>query len=255
MSTNTSKSLIVIPARMASTRFPGKPMAEAAGMPLVEHTYLRARESSADYIWVVTPDREIGKYCAAKGIPWRPSNENMSNGTARCAEFYNSLTGPMANDIDVVVNWQVDEPLAAAHKVDELIAMVRRCPQMIQTLVAPLPSCAVEMANLNTVKVAVSRFGYCMWFSRQLIDEFGHCGIYGFHPRMLNIVIRMEETRLSRSESLEQLTWIENDIKIHGINMPELPLSINAPQDLEIFKTILGERNEDRIDHPLSGDG
>lgn len=232
MLSDTSKSIIIIPARMDSKRFSGKPMAMAAGKPLVEWTWLQARETNADYVWVITPDREIGRFCQDKGIPWRPSNENMPTGTARCAEFFSSMSN--SEGINVVVNWQVDEPLVDPREVNKLIEVVRRRPESILTLVAPLRT--GDDHNPNTVKVVVSRFGDCMWFSRSEIDGYGHCGIYGFSPKTLDTVSRMEQTRLSHAESLEQLTWIENGIKIHATAMGELPLSINSPEDFEKFK-------------------
>ncbi len=238
------KSIIIIPARMASKRFPGKPLAEVQGRPLVEWTWLRARDTNADYVWVITPDREIGKFCQDKGIPWRPSNENTPTGTHRCAEFFSQMkTGLMAPDIDVVVNWQVDEPLVDPEWVVNLIKKVRDNPQEIQTLVAPLH--VDETDNPNMVKVAVSRSGNCVWFSRVPIDVYGHCGVYGFSPKMLDTVSRMGQTRLSRTESLEQLVWIENRIKINAILMCSFPLSINTPKDLEKFKQYKENENED----------
>ena len=248
------KSLIVIPARMDSSRFPGKPLAMAKGRPLVEWTYRRAEKTTADYVWVVTPDREIGRFCQSKGIPWRPSNENHPTGTHRCAEFLSQVTlGFAAPDIDVVVNWQCDEPLVEPIFVNELIGDVRRQPDKIHTLAVP-----VKNLNLrdepNLVKVVLDRVKRCLWFSRHKISQVAHCGIYGYSPAILEKLGQLKVSTNSEYESLEQLSWIEEGFEIQTITMDELPLSINAPndlkkfeaylEDLETFKSEQGEENE-----------
>ena len=239
------KSIIVIPARMDSKRFPGKPMAEANGRPLVEWTYRRAKESKADYVWVVTPDCEIARFCDSKGIPWRPSNGKHPTGTHRCAEFLSQVElGFAAPSIDVVVNWQCDEPLVDPMFVNELIEKVRHQSEKIHTLAVLLDHHYINNES-DQVNVAINKSERCMWFSRHRISNDFHCGIYGYSPAILEKLGQLQMSTNSEYESLEQLSWIEDGFEMQATMIDDLPLSINALEDLETFKSILEEQDED----------
>ena len=235
---STISSVIIIPARMASERFPGKPMAMAGGKPLLEWTWLRAQQTNCDHVLIATPDREIGQYCQDKGILWRPSSEELPTGTHRCAD----VAAHMKRKFDVVVDWQVDEPLVDPQAVDRLVDFVQNRRDVVGTLAAPFVW--DEFYNTNVVKVAVSKGenihpkdqNRCNWFSRgELGGSMAHIGVYAFGWHTLGDLGRMPPTMLSKAESLEQLAWIERGIRVFEVDA-KLPLSINTPEDFEKFK-------------------
>jgi len=239
---------------MDSNRFPGKPLAMAAGKPLLEWTWLQAKKTKADYVWITTPDREIGRFCQTKGILWRPSSKDCPTGTHRCAEFMDQLTGPMAPSIDVIVNWQVDSPLVNPLWVDKLIKFVRdrRDRDLVGTLVHQPGGSWGRIGGLdedkNVVKVAISKGdtihpkdqNRCYWFSRaSMFGSMAHIGIYCCNRFTLGDLGWLTPTRLSKVESLEQLAWIERGVSVFGIEVDEFSKSIDSPEDWEEFKRVV----------------
>ena len=229
------KKIVVIPARMDSFRLPGKPMMEAAGKPLVQWTYERAEETEADYVIVATGDAEISRHCEKAGMFWVSTKKEHPNGTSRIAEVFASLNPEVRQRAAVVVNWQVDEPLVNPSDVDTLMSI--RISSM-GTLVCsnedkPL---AAYMHNLNVTKVVWSN-NRCHWFSRAPMQGAGfHVGLYSFSPFLLQAMSLLKPSRLSILESLEQLTWIENGFDLSPIEIKQMPLSIDTPEDWVKFK-------------------
>lgn len=239
MPTTTSKSLIVIPARMGSIRFPGKPMVKIGNLPLVHWTYNQAKRSSADYVVVATPDREIGGYCQENGLTWMPTSEKHHCGTNRCAELLERVKPGM--DIGVVVNWQCDEPMVDPHDVNRMIGWIESQGSGVITLMAPITN--KQMDDPHMVKVVVTATGRCHWFSRApMAGARGHCGVYGFTANMLRALQRVHQSPLAEAEGLEQLSWIEHDYHVYAMSLPELPLAINAPLDVKRFEILLREK-------------
>ncbi len=235
------KSIIVIPARMESNRFPGKPMAMAGGKSLVHWVYERAKQTSADFVIVATPDPVIAGYCEEHGLTWWGSLEEAVTGTHRCAAVLSGLERSL--DVGVVVNWQCDEPLVDPAEVDRAIEWCS-CGHRVITLVAPGP--LRRMDDPNIVKVAVAENGRCHWFSREEVVCDGrsgaakaHCGVYAFPAVLLKQLGSCLPTALSRAKSLEQLAWLEHGYHIFASEMPELPLSINTPADFDAFQRIV----------------
>jgi len=227
-----SKTLIIIPAHMDSGRFPGKPLGEVLGRPLIHWVYNQAQQVSDTC--VCTPDQEIAAYCEDKKIPFVLSPYGIHNGTHRCAESLSAYD--RCCDYDVVVNWQCDEPLIEPAWVEQLIAEVRD-RWMIGTLVAPLGN--NQWQDENIVKVSVSN-DHCMWFSRgHLRGAMGHIGVYVYPREALLELGRLKPTELSQAESLEQLAWLENHYPIRAVRVDRLPLTINTPEDLEQLKQIV----------------
>ncbi len=231
----TSRTLIVIPARMASKRFPGKPMAMVCGKPLVHRTYLRAEKAGANLVVMTTPDDEIEQYCYNNGLTCIASPLDCLTGTHRCSEVANREDG-----YDVVVNWQVDEPLVEPIWVDRLVAEARD-RWMICTLIAPIGN--NQWQDENVVKVSVSN-DYCHWFSRgHLRGALGHIGVYAYPRETLLELGRLKSTALSQAEGLEQLVWLENHFPIRAVQVGRLPLSINVPKDLDKLQLLLENEN------------
>jgi 3-deoxy-manno-octulosonate cytidylyltransferase (CMP-KDO synthetase) len=233
--TDRGKKVIIIPARMQSKRFPGKPLAEITpGVALVEHVYRQAKQTSANAVIVATPDREIARHCDQRGIFWRPTREDHPTGTHRCAEVFEQFK--IGSKVSIIVNWQVDEPLVRASDVDLLMEHTAT----ISTLVGIGDK--KWMHDKNVTKVAVSfPSGRCHWFSRApMAGALYHCGVYSFAPEHLAMVSSFRPTTYSLAESLEQLAWIESGCAIYGEPMGEVPLAVNTLEDLEKVKELLG---------------
>lgn len=235
--TKAGETLVVIPARMESIRLPGKPMLRAGGWPLVRWTYERAMLTGARCI-VAVCDREVGAYCQEHRLRWMPTRPEHPNGTSRAAEVYATLRPEIARNVRTVINWQVDEPLVEPSDVARLM-QVRL--GTIATLVSPV--CPEPADEPSRVKVVYS-LGRCHWFSRSPMRGAGsHVGVYSFRPFLLEMASLLEPTALSEAESLEQLTWVENGIKVKPVEIEQPPRSINTPEDWEWFKT---KREENR---------
>lgn len=230
MTSNTSSTLVIIPARMESSRLAGKPLLMAGDRPLVHWTYDRARGLEVPVL-VATPDREIGQYCQDHHIPWRPTWDKHSTGTHRCAEILQQMRA--GSGIKTVVNWQCDEPEVPIKAVRTLIHMVEGT-HTIGTLVSNCPPHL--RTNENTVKCVVGETGRCWWFSRHNISGIAHCGVYAFPIRVLHEVGTIKPTRLSKEMGLEQLAWLENEYMIWSFQLDELPASINTEEDLFCFR-------------------
>ena len=235
----SGKKIVVIPARMSSGRLPGKPMLEAAGKPLVQWTYEQAKKTEADHVIVATGDVEIAQHCDRVGMTWMLADGNHPNGTSRVAEVVAKLKLEVRQGNLIIVNWQVDEPMVETSDVNKLMALRLTS---IGTLVCKnrkTPSDVNNMLDPNTVKVVWSR-GQCHWFSRASIPGAGfHIGLYSFSVFLLGMASRLNPSHLSELESLEQLTWLENDISLVPIEIEQsFPLSINTLKDWAVFKQL-----------------
>ena len=235
------KTIILIPARMNSRRLPGKPMLKADGVPLVHWTYLRAKQSDADHVFVISPDKEICQYCAQHGIDWFPTTENPPTGTHRCAE----AAERMQEGVGRIINLQVDEPLV---EVDDLNRMIRSPFENIITFAA-IPECnRIAVHDQNTAKVAVSRNWTAHWFSRApMRGAMLHCGVYSYPVQTLIELGRLRLTPMSLEESLEQLSWLEAGYKIDVIGIKKLPLSINTQENWDRYSRFV-EREQARAE-------
>jgi len=231
------ETLIIIPARMGSKRFPGKPLKVLAGKPLLQWTYEAAIQVKDAHVLIASPDREVCQWCQSRGILWRPTREDHLTGTHRCAEVLNQIKDDAKPDI--VVNWQCDEPLADPRKVEEAI---EECwsYRVICTLTAPQSSLDegesfVSVAEENQV---------AHWFSRAyLLGGTRHCGVYVFPASILREIGRLEPTVLSRIESLEQLTWVQQGYTIRTVALDELYPAVNCKSDLIRVGEILKDAN------------
>ncbi len=237
-----SKTAVIIPCRMGSTRLPGKPMKVIGGLPLVHWTYNQAKRAIADYVIVTSPDREVGQYCRDNGLTWFPTSNDPSTGTHRCAELLEHFRP--GNGIDRIVCWQVDEPLVSPLDVNKLLIRIpiNSTHHHIHTLVS-MPTKDIKEYDYNTIKAAVSKNGRAHWFSRApMKGSLLHCGIYAYRLETLMELGRKTPTMLSNAESLEQLAWIENDFEVWTVSIGNfLPLSINIEKDLIKFQKLVEE--------------
>jgi len=252
------KSIALIPARYASTRFPGKPLAMLGGKPVIQRVYEQVAPL-VDMAVVATDDTRIYDAVEAfKGRVVMTSAEHKS-GTDRVYEAYRKVCEALGTTYDVVINVQGDEPFIAPQQ----IRAVQDCfmdPQTdIATLVKPFhPEDGLEaLLNPNSPKVVVGLRGQALYFSRSVIPYlrgipqeewleqhtfFKHIGLYAYRPDALSRITSMPQTPLEKAESLEQLRWLENGLRITVRQVDIETVGIDTPQDLERAEAFLMEQ-------------
>lgn len=238
------KFLAIIPARYASTRFPGKPLAVLGGKPVIRRVYEQVAGVMDDAV-VATDDERIFEAVRAFGGRVEMTSPDHRSGTDRCWEAYCK----QGREYDVVVNVQGDEPFIRREQLEAL----RRCfddPKTdIATLVKPFtPDDGLEaLENPNSPKVVLDARSRALYFSRSVIPYlrgvpreewlgrhtfYKHIGIYAFRSEVLRAVTSLPQSPLELAESLEQLRWLENGYKIGvGISTAET-VGIDTPEDL-----------------------
>jgi 3-deoxy-manno-octulosonate cytidylyltransferase (CMP-KDO synthetase) len=229
--------LVVIPARYASTRFPGKPLADLAGRPMIEHVYRRASAASGvDAVLVATDDDRIAAAVTAFGgevVMTRPSH---ASGTDRIAE----AIAPRA--CDIVVNVQGDEPLIDPAMIGELLAPLRADPAVRMSTLRREIADDAEYASPHVVKVVVDRLGDALYFSRAPIPcardvrdrlAYRHIGVYAYRRDLLLWLAAQPRTPLETAESLEQLRALEHGIRIRTVPTRYDAIGVDTPEELE----------------------
>jgi len=235
----------IIPARMAATRLPGKPLAEICGKPMVQWVYERARSAKrVDEVLVATPDEEIADAVAAfDGRAVMTSPEHRS-GTDRVAEAACELL----DDEDIVLNVQGDEPLVPPEAIDHLVdpLLEADAPEMTSLMCRVGPD---EATSPNLVKVVVDRRGRALYFSRSSIPFlrhehagvaiYGHIGLYGYSVKSLRSFSRLDPTPLELAESLEQLRALEHGWRVQMIETDFRPSGVDTEEDLGRVRRLL----------------
>jgi 3-deoxy-manno-octulosonate cytidylyltransferase (CMP-KDO synthetase) len=234
----------VIPARFASTRFPGKPLADIDGRPMIEHVYRRAEASPVvSRVIVATDDLRIATRVNDFGGNVRLTKIDHQSGTDRLAEVASTL------DCDIVVNVQGDEPLLDPRAIGEVVAPFTDPSVSMTTLYRRIQSPA-ELTNPNIVKVVLDRGGYALYFSRAPIPYardprggwpplFRHVGVYAYRRSALLVLASLEPTPLERAEALEQLRALEHGIRIKAVETAYDSIGVDTPEDLDLVRRLL----------------
>lgn len=234
----------VIPARFASTRFPGKALADIDGRPMIEHVYRRVSASPVvSRVIVATDDLRIATTVKGFGGYVRLTRGDHETGTDRLAEIAAGLT------CDVVVNVQGDEPLIDPRAIGEAVAPFSDPSVSMTTLYRRILDPA-DLGNPNVVKVVLDRGGYAMYFSRAPIPHtrdprggwppmYRHVGIYAYRRPTLLVVASLEPTPLERAEALEQLRPLEHGIRIRAVETAYDSIGVDTPADLEQVRRLL----------------
>ena len=237
------KILGIIPARYASTRFPGKPLADICGKPMIQHVYERAKMSGELCGVIVATDEQRIYDCVQNfGGHAVMTDSNLPNGTARCEQ----AAGFFGGDFGAVVNIQGDEPLLDPLMIDEVCGLLRddECATLCREMNDD------EMNSPNAVKVVISQQGYALYFSRSLIPYkrnniplpiYQHIGIYGYHMDFLKKYVALTDTPLCMAESLEQLKILEHGykIRIKVTASKHNSIGVDTPGDLEKVRGIM----------------
>ncbi len=237
-------AIVVIPARHASTRLPGKPLAEIAGKPLIQHVYERAaRARGIAEVVVATDDERI--LAAVRGFGGRAvmTSTNHRTGTDRVAEAVQAFQA------DIVVNVQGDEPLIPPEVVELVAGTLADNPDVPMASVMTRVRSVEERDSSSVVKVVTDRQGYALYFSRYPIPfvrdagteylPFKHLGIYGYRKEFLPRFTQLAPTPLECLESLEQLRALENGYRIRMVETDYDPVSVDTPEDLERVRALM----------------
>jgi 3-deoxy-manno-octulosonate cytidylyltransferase (CMP-KDO synthetase) len=237
----------IIPARYASTRFPGKPLVMIDGKPMIQRVYEQALKSDLDAIVVATDDVRIADAVRCFGGNVVMTSENHPSGTDRCAEALANFEG----DWKAVVNIQGDEPYIQPSQINAIASLLKNGAP-IATLVKKIDS-AEELNNINSPKVVLSTKGDALYFSRQPIPfqkgidisewlnhgiYYKHIGIYGYQSTILPELTQLKQSKLEVAESLEQLRWLENGYTIKTAETAENTVAIDTPEDLSRLKSL-----------------
>jgi 3-deoxy-D-manno-octulosonate cytidylyltransferase len=237
--------LAVIPARWESTRFPGKPLADLAGKPLVWHVCERAREARlVNRVVVATDDERIAAAVREFGGEAVMTSTDHASGTDRVAEAVRTLGG------DIVVNLQGDEPLIPPAVIDAVVERIAGDDSIVcATAAAPVEDEA-EYADPSAVKVVLDCDGRALYFSRAPIPHdrdggFGgaleHTGIYAFRRDFLDVFTGLEPTPLEEREKLEQLRMIEHGYRIGVVVSDYRATGVDTPADLDRVRRIIAD--------------
>lgn len=256
------KFIGIIPARYASTRFPGKPLADLGGKPMIQRVYEQAKQV-LDTVIVATDDQRIYDCVQSFGGKVVMTSPDHTCGTDRVYEAYQIYTSELLNSSEpqtpsdtVVINIQGDEPFI---QPDQIQALMDCFPTEIATLVHPFTEKDTwsDLANPNYVKVAIAReqtdnnpttMGRALYFSRSVIpylrgieqeewlkqgQHFRHIGMYAYRADILQKITQIPPAPLEKVESLEQLRWLENGLTIRVALTHHASIGIDTPEDLQ----------------------
>ena len=236
------RALAVIPARLASTRLPNKPLRLIAGKPMVIRVCEAARASKAlDAVLVATDSDEIVKLCREHGFEARMTSPAHRSGTERVQEIAQAI------DADVYLNIQGDEPLTRPEHIDSLLALMSRPEVEVGTLMTACRD--TDIANPNAVKVVTDSSGRALYFSRATIPHdrdrsgavryFKHLGFYGYRRAQFDRFVALPESTLELAERLEQLRFLENGVAIHVAETPFDTIGVDTEDDVRRVEAML----------------
>jgi len=242
------KIIGVIPARYASSRFPGKPLVDIAGKSMIQRVYEQVKACAAlSEVIVATDDLRIKEHVASFGGNVAMTSAAHPSGTDRCAEVMQDFP-----DYDVVINIQGDEPFINPEQISLLCSLFEEADTDIGTLVKRIHNYE-ELFNENSPKVVFTTNKQALYFSRQTIPfqrgvakeqwldkqaYYKHIGIYGYRRAILQGITQLEASPFEQAESLEQLRWIENGYRVKVAETTLETVAVDTPEDLaQIMKT------------------
>lgn len=235
------KILIAIPARLASTRLPNKPLADILGKSMIQRVYEQALKAGLGEVVIACDGEEIANAAKKFGAKFVITDPALPSGTDRIYEAWKALGG----DFEVIVNLQGDLPnidpkvIAAAAQA----ALTKDCD--IATVASKIKN-PDEITNPNVVKIARAESGRALYFSRAAIphkegEYLHHIGIYAYKTSALEKFVKLSPSGLEKRESLEQLRALENDMKIFVEIVEAHPLSVDTPQDLAVVTKLISQ--------------
>jgi 3-deoxy-manno-octulosonate cytidylyltransferase (CMP-KDO synthetase) len=238
------KAAVIIPARFASTRFPGKPLVKIGGIPMIERVYRQATQcGDVSRILVATDSDEIFDTVRSFGGDPVMTSPDCQSGTDRCAEVINSRE----ISEEIIINIQGDEPFIKPEQISQLIRLMQPDHIQIGTLAKRITDMETVF-NPNVVKLVKASSGKALYFSRNPIPFvrgaeaeswldsaafFKHIGLYGYKKEVLTKLAKLPVGQLEKTESLEQLRWLEAGYELYATETEWESLGIDTPEDLE----------------------
>ena len=237
------KFIGIIPARYASTRFPGKPLADINGKSMIERVFKQAKKS-LECVYVATDNDRIAAEVTRFGGNFVMTSENHQSGTDRIAEAIEKIQEKIKENFDVVINIQGDEPFIYPEQIQEIISCFKNPETQIATLVKKIEN-EEDIFDTNKPKVVFNKNMQAILFSRSPIpfvrniekkqwhlkhNFYKHIGMYAYKTGVLKALTKLQQSKLEIAESLEQLRWLENgyiisvaitELESHGIDTPE----------------------------------
>ena len=239
----------IIPARYASSRFPGKPLAKILGKPMFWHVHQRAcRCEQLTRVVLATDDKRIATAAESLGVPVVMTRSDHPSGTDRVLEAAEQLQVPADA---VVVNIQGDEPVLVPQMLSELVAPFASPETRVTTMVRKTP--LDDVADEDAVTVTFSRSGRALYFTRSVIPypregttdaAYEHVGMYAFRMEALKTFVQLGPSRLEKIEKLEQLRLLENDIAVHIVITEHFSAYVDRPEDIAAVARILEKENQ-----------
>lgn len=242
MKTTPKKVLGIIPARYASSRFPGKPLADIGGKSMLQRVFEQAGQCAGlDSLVVATDDARIARHASEFGAQVLMTRSDHASGTDRCAEVAVVLP-----EYDVYINIQGDEPFIDPGQIDLVVQPLIEDKAGISTLARPLRE-AEALLNPNIVKVVFNQKGHALYFSRSPIPHvrglgveewparsahYQHLGLYGFQRLALLQIAALPPSPLELLESLEQLRWLDHGLSIFVALTEQETLGVDTPEDI-----------------------
>lgn len=236
------RSIIVIPARLKSTRLPDKVLLDLGGKPVIQRVYEACLKSELHQeIWIAADSEQVFNICKTFTPNVVMTREDHPSGTDRIAEVAENL------QCDIVINVQGDEPFFDAKIIDKLIMVLQEDEAVMASVCAPVESLE-ELHNPNLVKVITDVKGHAIYFSRfavpfsrdREVEDVSaykkHMGVYAYKAAFLNRFIKLPVSFLEASEKLEQLRAIENGYKIKMVEVKGFEKGIDTPEDLELAR-------------------
>lgn len=248
------KFIAIIPARYASTRFPGKPLANMGGKPMIQRVYEQVKKA-VDDVWVATDDTRIFETVESFGGKAVMTSPDHKSGTDRIQEAYTKIGG----GFDVVINVQGDEPFIQPGQIEALKNCFDSKEVELATLVKPFKKedGFDVLFNPNSPKVVINKMNEAIYFSRSIVPYirdvhhtewldkhtfYKHIGMYAYRSDILNEITKLPQSSLEKAESLEQLRWIENGYRIRVGYTDVETIGIDTLEDMEKALVFLHNR-------------
>ncbi|WP_428330711.1 3-deoxy-manno-octulosonate cytidylyltransferase [Mucilaginibacter sp.] len=238
----------IIPARYASSRFPGKPLVDIGGKSMIQRVYEQAKKcTNLTEVIVATDDERIFDHVTGFGGVAVMTSADHQSGTDRCAEV-----ATQHPQYEVIINIQGDEPYIDPEQITKLATCFNDAATQIATLIKKVQN-EQELLNVNSPKVVINKLSEAVYFSRSPMPHirgqeqqdwlkhftyFKHIGIYGYRADILQQITKLPVSSLEKAESLEQLRWIENGYRIKVAETELETHAIDTPEDLEKLSII-----------------
>lgn len=232
------RPIIVVPARMQSTRFPGKPIVNINGIPMIQHVVNKARLSNIGDVLVACCDEEVVKVAEDIGVEYVVTKKDIQSGTDRVQAALKEYD--KSGKYNLIINLQADLPSIMPKTIKQLHELAINNNSQIATLVTKIKDIK-KINDPNVVKSVISfsskNVGNAIYFSRSSVPYsskvfYEHIGVYAFQRDILDYFVTLKPSALEKIESLEQLRALENEIKIDIRLVNDAPIGIDTPEDI-----------------------